>query len=146
MKMNPYFYLLFSVAILAAVGCKKDPKPQDQNNTTDTTKPVIKPPKWEDTLCAVEWKVKEATNNGQNDVSSTGFELKFFKNGTYEMPQLQFTGTWEFQNNYTQILLDKALSIKTVWNIKTFNSKLLDVDFKSAFNGGASNWKMVPKY
>jgi hypothetical protein len=131
--------ILFSFFLIS---CKSDePAPDNNTNQPGNKDTVVK---LEDTLCR-NWEVKTATHNGSADPSSVGLKLTMNRNGTYLLHTTGYAGTWEFTENKTKVLLDKAVSqYKTTWTIVKLTSKNLNVKFKSPFTGGAAEWNMTP--
>lgn len=136
---------LIGIALIAIafMACSKESDPvvnanPNQNGGGNNTVVSL-----EDTISR-KWKVANATHNGSADNSSKGLELDIRKDGSYTLITTGFIGTWEFQNNKTEVLLDKDnASFKTVWTIESMSSTALNVKFKSPFTGGNAAWNMV---
>lgn len=136
MKKNILFLLLFSLLIFA---CSKEEEPQKSNNNGNGTPAVS----LEDTLSRA-WTVTNALHNGSADNSSKGLKLDIRKDGSYTLTSTGFIGTWEFQNDKKEVLLDKDnAQFKTTWTIQEMSSTFLKVSFKSPFTGGSAVWEMT---
>ncbi len=128
------------MTVFLAACNKEEPAPAGNSNTGTPSNPVVA---LEDTLCR-NWEVKTATHNGSSDPSSVGLKMTINKNGTYLLHNTSYQGTWEFVENKTKVLLDKASSqYKTTWTIVSMTGKKLNVKFKSPFTGGSVEWWMV---
>ncbi len=136
---------LLGITLLLVVfaACSKDSDPAANPNPNPNGGGNTTPVSLEDTISR-RWEVVSATHNGSEDNSSKGLKLEIRKDGSYTLITTGFVGTWEFQNNKKEVLLDKDdPSIKTVWTIESINSTALNVKFKSPFTGGNATWDMV---
>lgn len=140
--MKKIIGIAFVVMLVFACSKESDPVVNTNNNQNGgNTNPVVS---LEDTISR-KWKVVTATHNGSTDNSSTGLQLEIRKDGSYTLISTGYVGTWEFQNDKKEVLLDKDnASFKTTWEISTITSQNLDVKFKSPFTGGNAVWYMEP--
>ncbi|MBI1223232.1 MAG: hypothetical protein GC180_11560 [Bacteroidetes bacterium] len=100
---------------------------------------------WVDTLSR-KWIVYEAYHNGTPDGSSSGLVLDMKNDGSYKLVNTGYVGTWEFEENYTKVRIDKGnSSYETLWTIESISSTLLKVKFISPFTGGNAEWTLKPQ-
>jgi len=143
-KILDYTFTLLMICALAA-SCSKDSDNPTTGGNSGGNGGGFNPPvvSLEDTISR-KWEVKSATHKGSPDNSSAGLQLDIRKDGTYTLISTGFEGTWEFQNDKAQVLLDEDTQYETLWTIDKISSTHLDVSFKSPFTGGASTWEMEP--
>lgn len=129
--------------VFALISCSKE-EDATSNNGTNNGGNTTPSASWTDTL-SKRWKVSEAYHNGSQDASSKDLLLEFRKDGSYTLLSTGFVGTWAFQKDATEILLDKGnTSFETLWTIQSISSQKLDVKFVSPFTGGQAQWILNP--
>lgn len=147
--MNRIFIIgLMSLISMACIfSCEKDdPTPIDEPDTTDTTSADTvdddpPSPDYESMLLG-DWKIAEATGNGNPDPSTTGKQLSFSSNGTYVFSR-SFTGTWSYQADDHTLFVDANTQYENTWEIEELTDEQFIVTFNSPWDGGTPlRWNM----
>ena len=130
-------FILAGIALIISA-CSDDqaPIPNDQND--DTTDSIIISKL---DLILGNWKIYDATHDGNYDASSTGKTVKFNDASNYNFNN-SFDGTYTWASDSATLFLDSGTQYAQDWTITTLAKDTFIVDFKSPFTGKPSNWKM----
>jgi hypothetical protein len=127
--------LIISLTIMSACSTETSPIP-DNDDPVDNERPLSKLE-----LVVKHWSIDTAYHAGVKDVSSTGKTIEFFNGGSYDFNG-DFSGTWRFNTDSSELIIDEGQSYQQDWEITHLGEQRFVADFKSPFTGQPSTWIM----